>query len=116
MAVITAHGSAENAVAALKAGAFDYLAKPVGLAQLRTLIKSALRLPEAAPVLPESPLIGPSPAMQQVRETIAKLARSLAPVYISGESGSGKELAARARAICPSPRPTGSASGPTATR
>lgn len=95
VAVITAHGSAENAVAALKAGAFDYLAKPVGLAQLRTLIKSALRLPEAAPVLPESPLIGPSPAMQQVRETIAKLARSLAPVYISGESGSGKELAAR---------------------
>ena len=96
VAVITAYGSAENAVAALKAGAFDYLAKPVGLEQLRTLIKSALRLPEA---LPENGardlLLGHSAAMQQVRETIAKLARSQAPVYISGESGSGKELAAR---------------------
>jgi len=97
VAVITAFGSAENAVAALKAGAFDYLAKPVGLEQLRALVKSALRLPDAAAeegsALPG--LIGDSPAMEQVRAMIEKLARSQAPIYISGESGSGKELAAR---------------------
>ncbi|KXB29302.1 two-component system response regulator [Dechloromonas denitrificans] len=96
VAVITAFGSAENAVAALKAGAFDYLAKPVGLEQLRALVKSALRLPEgAAEENPLQSLIGDSPSMQQVRATIEKLARSQAPIYISGESGSGKELAAR---------------------
>lgn len=97
VAVITAFGSAENAVAALKAGAFDYLAKPVGLEQLRALVKSALRLPDGGnddgAALPG--LIGDSPAMQQVRTMIEKLARSQAPIYISGESGSGKELAAR---------------------
>jgi two-component system, NtrC family, response regulator PilR len=97
VAVITAYGSAENAVAALKAGAFDYLSKPVSLEDLRTLIKSALKLPQrvaaAKPALHQ--LLGESPAMQQVREMIIKLARSQAPVYISGESGSGKELAAR---------------------
>lgn len=97
VAVITAFGSAENAVAALKAGAFDYLAKPVGLDQLRTLVKSALRLPDVGAVNddPLQSLIGDSPSMQQVRAMIEKLARSQAPVYISGESGSGKELAAR---------------------
>lgn len=96
VAVITAFGSAENAVAALKAGAFDYLAKPVGLDQLRTLVKSALRLPDAPQVHdPLQGLVGDSPAMQQVRAMIEKLARSQAPIYISGESGSGKELAAR---------------------
>ncbi|HZX32766.1 MAG TPA: sigma-54 dependent transcriptional regulator [Rhodocyclaceae bacterium] len=96
VAVITAFGSAENAVAALKAGAFDYLAKPVGLEQLRALIKSALRLPaQAGREGPMQSLSGDSGAMQQVRATIAKLARSQAPIYISGESGSGKELAAR---------------------
>jgi two-component system, NtrC family, response regulator PilR len=103
VAVITAFGSAENAVAALKAGAFDYLAKPVALEQLRTLIKSALNLPpagESAPggdgaAVPGGRLIGDSPAMAHVREMIDKLARSQAPIYISGESGSGKELAAR---------------------
>lgn len=96
VAVITAFGSAENAVAALKAGAFDYLAKPVGLEQLRALIKSALRLPtQANREEPLQGLRGESGAMQQVRATIAKLARSQAPIYISGESGSGKELAAR---------------------
>jgi len=97
VAVITAFGSAENAVAALKAGAFDYLAKPVGLEQLRALVKSALRLPgeqqEEGDNL--SGLTGDSPAMAQVRLMIEKLARSQAPIYISGESGSGKELAAR---------------------
>lgn len=99
VAVITAFGSAENAVAALKAGAFDYLAKPVALDQLRTLIKSAIDLPLAVPAgaAKEAPLqlIGDSRTMEGVREIIAKLARSLAPVYISGESGCGKELAAR---------------------
>lgn len=100
VAVITAYGSTENAVAALKAGAFDYLAKPVSLEQLRTLVKSALRLDgdavTAAPV-PESGalLLGQSPALQQVLELIDKLARSQAPVYVTGESGSGKERAAR---------------------
>ncbi|MEW6688803.1 MAG: sigma-54 dependent transcriptional regulator [Pseudomonadota bacterium] len=96
IAVITAHGSAENAVAALKAGAFDYVSKPVGLEQLRALIKSALSLPEAgAAASAGQPLLGASPALRQVRETIAKLARTQAPVHICGESGSGKELAAR---------------------
>lgn len=96
VAVITAFGSAENAVAALKAGAFDYLAKPVGLEQLRALVKSALKLPGSESRVDSSQsLRGESAAMQQVRGMIEKLARSQAPVYISGESGSGKELAAR---------------------
>ena len=96
VAVITAFGSAENAVAALKAGAFDYLSKPVGLEQLRTLVKSALRLPGTQESGErERELIGNSPAIEQVRGLITKLARSQAPIYISGESGSGKELAAR---------------------
>ncbi len=101
VAVITAHGNTENAVAALKAGAFDYLAKPVGLDQLRTLVKSALSLPKAndAKVVEqaqgEKGLLGDSQAIQVVRALIEKLARSEAPVHITGESGSGKELAAR---------------------
>ena len=101
VAVITAHGNTENAVAALKAGAFDYLAKPVGLDQLRTLVKSALSLPKAndAKVAEqaqgEKGLLGDSQAIQTVRSLIDKLARSEAPVHITGESGSGKELAAR---------------------
>jgi two-component system, NtrC family, response regulator PilR len=96
VAVITAFGSTENAVAALKAGAFDYLAKPVALDQLRTLVKSALDVPGEPDDDAAAPkLIGESAAIVGVRETIDKLARSQAPVYISGESGSGKELAAR---------------------
>ncbi len=94
VAVITAHGSAENAVAALKAGAFDYVSKPVGLEQLRALVRSALSLPAAAPAKDQQ-LLGESAPLAQVRELIGKLARTQAPVYISGESGSGKELAAR---------------------
>jgi two-component system, NtrC family, response regulator PilR len=97
VAVITAHGSAENAVSALKAGAFDYLSKPISLKQLRPLVESALKLSSSSPVETHNTaeLIGSSPAMQQARAMIEKLARSQAPVYISGESGSGKELAAR---------------------
>ena len=100
VAVITAFGSTDNAVAALKAGAFDYLSKPVALEQLRTLIKSALKLPQPGSSAASAPgnsvrLIGESSAIVQVRELISKLARSQAPIYISGESGSGKELAAR---------------------
>ncbi|TAK84043.1 MAG: sigma-54-dependent Fis family transcriptional regulator [Betaproteobacteria bacterium] len=94
VAVITAHGSAENAVAALKAGAFDYVSKPVGLDQLRALVRSALSLPASAPAKDQQ-LLGTSAPLAQVRELIGKLARTQAPVYISGESGSGKELAAR---------------------
>lgn len=96
VAVITAHGSTENAVAALKAGAFDYIAKPVSLEQLRAVVKAALNLKSSAATPADGPaLLGQSPAMAQVRELIAKLARSQAPVYVTGESGSGKELAAR---------------------
>ena len=100
VAVITAYGSAENAVAALKAGAFDYVSKPVGLHQLRALVRAALSLPERT----EAPardkrltgrLLGESAPLIHVREMISKLARTQAPVYISGESGTGKELAAR---------------------
>ncbi len=95
VAVITAFGSAENAVAALKAGAFDYLAKPVALEQLRALVKQALKVPEKEKPASQYNLLGESPAMQQVRGLIDRLAKSQAPVFISGESGSGKELAAR---------------------
>jgi two-component system response regulator PilR (NtrC family) len=97
VAVITAHGNTENAVAALKAGAFDYLAKPVSLEQLRTLVKSALSLPVPSTTKPqgEYALLGDSGAIQQARELIEKLARNEAAVHITGESGSGKELAAR---------------------
>jgi two-component system response regulator PilR (NtrC family) len=97
VAVITAHGNTENAVAALKAGAFDYLSKPVSLEQLRTLVKSALRLSDSRekPAKEGVLLLGDAPAMQQVRDLVDRVARSQAPVHISGESGSGKELAAR---------------------
>src|SRR5574340_1519705 len=96
VAVITAYGNAGNAVAALKAGAFDYLAKPVALDQLRALVKSALKIPKVAQANgPVRELIGQSAAMQDIRARIAKLARTQAPVHIAGESGSGKELAAR---------------------
>ncbi len=95
VAVITAFGSAENAVAALKAGAFDYLAKPVALEQLRALVKQALKVPEKATASSTYQLLGESQAIMQVRSMIERLAKSQAPVFITGESGSGKELAAR---------------------
>ncbi|GAB3369958.1 sigma-54-dependent transcriptional regulator [Azotobacter armeniacus] len=96
VAMITAYGSLDTAVNALKAGAFDFLTKPVDLARLRELVATALRL--HAPAGEEEPvdsrLIGDSPPMRTLRKQIAKLARSQAPVYISGESGSGKEVVA----------------------
>ncbi len=97
VAVITAYGSAESAVQALKAGAFDYVSKPVDLQVLRDLVASALKVS----TYPERDrrtrhiLIGDSLVMQRTRGLIAKLARSQAPIYISGESGTGKELVAR---------------------
>ena len=105
IAVVTAFGSADNAVVALKAGAFDYIAKPVALDQLRLLVRSALRVHEAAPgVHSNGPadadavdgrLKGGSAVMAALRAQIGRLARSMAPIAIHGESGSGKELAAR---------------------
>jgi two-component system response regulator PilR (NtrC family) len=103
IAVITAYGSAENAVAALKAGAFDYLTKPVDVDQLRMLVRSAVRSgitgtadSSARDASPLAALIGRAPAMEQLRVLITRLARSMAPVAVQGESGSGKELVARA--------------------
>ena len=117
-AMITAHGKVEDAVAALKMGAFDFVSKPVDLAVLRKLVNTALRLGRDEPgqqptpasadsVAPRHPrqtierrtaldrLIGESTAINQCKTLIAKLARSQAPVLLSGDSGSGKELAAR---------------------
>ncbi len=97
VAVITAHGNMENAISVLKAGAFDYLSKPVALEQLRALVKAALKLPQPSAAVRDGVrlLLGRSPAMEKVRDLIERVARSQAPVHISGESGSGKELAAR---------------------
>ena len=129
VAVITAFGSTENAVAALKAGAFDYLSKPVALDQLRSLVQSAVRAygkdvrerdaerargaSSRAPggrkragrrAIDDAPflarLLGDSSTMAEVRALIRRVARSQAPVAITGESGSGKELAARAVHDC----------------
>lgn len=102
VAVITAHGNMETAVQALKAGAFDFVSKPVDLKVLRRLIETALRLertrPESATGVDSAPqdlILGHSKAIEHIRNMVRKLARSQAPVYISGESGTGKELAAR---------------------
>ncbi|MQA42673.1 sigma-54-dependent transcriptional regulator, partial [Rugamonas aquatica] len=102
IAVVTAFGSADNAVIALKAGAFDYISKPVALDQLRVMVQSALRL-NAEPPAGQAPdaaqaasrLKGESAVIQALRAQIERLARSMAPIAINGESGSGKELAAR---------------------
>ncbi len=94
VAVITAHGNMTTAIQALKSGAFDFLTKPVDLTLLRHILGSALNLP-AVSKDSDNKLIGDSDAIGAIRKTIAKLARSQAPVYISGESGTGKELVAR---------------------
>ncbi|GGJ00163.1 type 4 fimbriae expression regulatory protein PilR [Halopseudomonas pertucinogena] len=99
VAMITAYGSLDTAISALKSGAYDFVTKPVELQRLRELVNSALRLTRRpdAPGNPEGddPILGISPPIAQLRRQIAKLARSEAPLYISGESGSGKELVAR---------------------
>ncbi len=99
VAMITAFGNVEAAVEALKRGAFDFVSKPVDLNILRELVRNALRLrsehESAQAQSPGGRMLGQSPAMQALRQTIDKVARSQAPVYIHGESGSGKELVAR---------------------
>jgi len=101
VALITAHGNMEIAIDAMKAGAFDFLSKPVDLNALRNLIGSALKLNQPQKAAPKSAvkmkkqLIGDTPIMKQLKQTILKLARSQAPVYILGESGTGKELVAK---------------------
>jgi two-component system response regulator PilR (NtrC family) len=97
VAVITAHGSVEAAVRALKLGAFDFVSKPLDLNDLRKLVTAALKLKGVTPVraMSSQGLVGHSPVIEQVRMLIAKVARSQAPVHISGESGTGKELVAR---------------------
>ena len=98
VAMITAHGSVETAISALKAGAFDFISKPVELENLRRLISSALQLradtSHAQDAMDEG-LIGDAAAIQTLRQQVSKLARSQAPVHIHGESGSGKEVVAR---------------------
>ena len=98
VAVITAHGNMEAAVSALKTGAFDFVSKPVDLQVLRNLVSTALKLSQPQPKTVRQAytnLLGDSEVVKNIQETIAKLARSQAPVYISGESGVGKELVAR---------------------
>ncbi len=100
VAVITAYGSIELAIESLKNGAFDFISKPIDLERLRTLVTTALSLPEqvetSVPADPNKPVLqGESATMAELRKKISKVARSQAPVYISGESGSGKELVAR---------------------
>ena len=94
VAMITAYGNIETAINALKAGAFDFLSKPVDLGRLRELVASALLLAAPGSTI-DRRLLGDSLPMRNLRKQIDKLARSQAPVYISGESGSGKELVAR---------------------
>ncbi|WP_116367364.1 sigma-54-dependent transcriptional regulator [Parahaliea mediterranea] len=102
VAMITAHGSVETAITALKAGAFDFISKPIELERLRNLVSTALRMADAShdPAQAATPergqeLIGTSAAITTLRQQALKLARSQAPVHIQGESGSGKEVVAR---------------------
>jgi two-component system response regulator PilR (NtrC family) len=98
VAVITAYSSADGAVEAMQAGAFDYMAKPIELTRLRRLISQAVDLSRLSPAGSDGTqrLVGDSPVMRRLRDDIRRIARSNAPVHITGESGTGKELAARA--------------------
>ncbi len=104
VALITAHGNMETAIDAMKAGAFDFLSKPVDLTALRTLINNALKVNSKTIKRKDATgksnkskkqLIGDTDVMKILKQTILKLARSQAPVYINGESGTGKELVAK---------------------
>ncbi len=96
VAVITAFGDPKTAVEALKLGAFDYIAKPIEVEQLKAIIDSSIRLgSQEAPTRTSRALLGESEAMEQIRALIAKVARNQAPVHIHGETGTGKELIAR---------------------
>lgn len=95
VAVITAYGNVEGAVNTLKAGAFDYVSKPVDLNMLKELVKTALSMQHVQYTERDEVLIGKSPVMEQLRASIYKLARSQAPVFIQGDSGVGKELVAQ---------------------
>jgi two-component system response regulator PilR (NtrC family) len=94
VAIITAHGNVETAVRALKLGAFDFISKPVDLAALRKLVESALKLP-VGEKNGKARISGDSPAITKLRTMIDKVSRSQAPVHITGQSGTGKELVAR---------------------
>lgn len=99
VAMITAHGNTDIAVEALQRGAFDFVSKPVQLERLRTLVQTALKLSRSNHAAKNTDkhdeFIGNSPAINQLRDQIGKVARSQAPIFISGESGSGKEIVAR---------------------
>ncbi len=97
VAMITAHGSVETAVQALKLGAFDFISKPLDIANLRNVIKAAVNLRGSEDTQRQTSLrlLGRSAAMVEVQELIFRVARSQAPVHICGESGTGKELVAR---------------------
>lgn len=99
VAVITAHGNMDTAIKAMKQGAFDFLSKPVDITSLRQLVNSALKISQQTEAKKDRrtrhTLLGDSQSMREIRSKIAKVARSQAPVYISGESGSGKELIAK---------------------
>ncbi len=98
VAMITAHGSVETAISALKAGAFDFISKPIELDTLRKLVSAALQLEvdtQRTEEAVDQELIGKAEAVETLRRQISKLARSQAPVHIHGESGSGKEVVAR---------------------
>lgn len=100
IAMITAYGNMDIAVEALKKGAFDFISKPIELIRLRSVVESALKLEPPSELQPKTStsmeLIGQSPAMEKLKQQIRRVARSQAPIFINGESGSGKELVARA--------------------
>ncbi|WP_298636488.1 sigma-54 dependent transcriptional regulator [uncultured Umboniibacter sp.] len=96
VAMLTAYGNTELAVEALKAGAFDFVSKPIALDKLKSLVEGAVNIPKTSIAAKASLIIGESIPIQKLRKQITKLSNSMAPVYISGESGSGKELVARA--------------------